>query len=55
MRADVHVSVPDSTGRDVEVTVACTNDWLLANLPPGAQVHVCVDGKKAMLLENYFR
>ncbi len=56
-RADVYVQARFPMGEEREVRAVCTNDWLLAHLPPGAEVTVaCRPGNpRAVLLENYLR
>lgn len=46
-----------SAGASKEVTALCSNDWLLAHLPPGAEVTVVYDSTtgRAMLVEDYVR
>lgn len=53
--AEVYVAARLPSGEIREVRAGCTNDWVLAHLPPGAQVHVCVVGDRAVLIENYLR
>jgi hypothetical protein len=53
--AEVFVAARLRSGEEREVKATCSNDWLLAHLPPGADVHVCVEGDRAVLLENYLR
>ena len=56
-RADVYVQTRLPIGQEREVRAVCTNDWLLAHLPPGAEVTVAYRPGKpsAVLLENYLR
>ena len=54
VQTNVYVRARFDTG-EREVKAACTNEWLVAHLPPGAEVHVCAVGDKAMLVENYLR
>lgn len=49
-RATVFVAVAGEEHR-----ATCTNDWLLAHLPPGAEVTICHARGRAMLVENYLR
>jgi hypothetical protein len=53
--AEVYVRARFESGGEREVVAKCTNEWLLANLPPGAEVHVCAVGERAMLIESYLR
>lgn len=52
---EVTVSAQLPTGQTREVTAACSNEWLVTQLAPGAEVHVCVRDGHAMLLEAYLR
>ena len=54
-RSEVFVRAEPPTGPPREVVVACSNEWLLAHLAPGSEVHVCVRGDQAMLVEVYLR
>ena len=54
-RGEVFVAARLRSGEEREVKAICTNDWLLGHLPPDADVHVCVQGDQAVLLENYLR
>jgi hypothetical protein len=56
-RAKVYVQVRLPSGSEHEFQTACTNDWLLSHLPPGADVLVACDAKnpQAALLQNYLR
>lgn len=54
-RGEVFVAAELPAGGEQEVKAVCNNDWLLAHLAPGAEVHVCVVGGNAVLLENYVR
>ena len=56
-RVDVFVEVRMPTGDEREVRAFCDNDWLLAHLPPGAQVTVACHptAAKGVLVENYVR
>lgn len=53
--AEVFVAARLASGEEREVKAGCTNDWVLAHLPPGAEVHVCVVGDRGVLIENYLR
>ncbi len=54
-RGEVFVATRLRSGEEREVKAICTNDWLLGRLEPGSEVNVCVEGDKAVLLENYVR
>lgn len=55
IRGEVYVAARLRSGEEREVKAICTNDWLLAHLPPDSEVNICVQGKQAVLLENYLR
>jgi len=54
-RSEVYVRAELPTGSPREVMAACSNEWLLAHLAPGSEVHVCVRDGHAMLVEAYLR
>lgn len=54
-RGAVYVAARLPSGEEREVKAVCTNDWLLTHMPPGSEVTVCVEGDRAVLLENYLR
>jgi hypothetical protein len=54
-RHQVFVTARLPSGEEKQVRACCTNDWLLQQMPPGQQVNVCVQGDRAVLLENYLR
>jgi len=46
-RADVYVQARFPMGEEREVRAVCTNDWLLAHLPPGAEVTVSLPPRQS--------
>ena len=56
--SDVFVRYPSVAGHNREATAFCQNDWLIAQLAPGATVHIAYlesEPTHAVLLENYLR
>lgn len=55
VHAEVFVAARLRSGEEREVRAICTNDWLLVHLPPDSDVNICVQGERAILIENYLR
>jgi|CXWL01.1.fsa_nt_gi hypothetical protein len=56
--AEIFVSYQLTSGKEVEGRALCSNDWLLAHLPPGANVNIAfIESKpnEIVLLDAYIR